>query len=337
LFIEKESEMKMNRNTRKKRRNKVVSRLFLALLAFFAVTAGYFIYQYKEGADIAEPMQQKEEYQFHGEKSLDDKVNVLLLGVDAGPSEEQSRTDSIMVGQYDPKDGTAKLISVMRDIYTEIPGYQNYKINTAFYLGGPDLLRETLKNDFDLDIEYYALIDFNGFENLVDVLAPNGIEIDVEKPMSANIGVTLESGLQNLNGKELLGYARFRKDAESDFGRVRRQQQVMQALKDELLSLSNIAKIPKLMGTAEQYIQTNINNKELLDIMKDFVFHRPSQIETLTIPIADSYTDVRYDHVGLALDIDFEQNKDAIHSFLDGDSQDYQTDMTASSVNDKDI
>lgn len=337
LFVEKGSEVKMNRQTMRKRRKKIVLKLFLALLTFLSVTVGYFIYQYNAGANLAEPVEQKEEYQFHGEKSLNDTVNVLLLGVDARPSEEQSRTDSIMVAQYDPKEGTAKLISIMRDIYTEIPGYQNYKINTAFYLGGPDLLRETLKNDFDLDVEYYALIDFNGFENMVDVIAPKGVEINVEKPMSANIGVALKPGLQKLNGKELLGYARFRKDAESDFGRVRRQQQVMHALKDELLSLSNISRTPKFMGTAEQYIQTNIKKTEMLDIMKDFMFHRPSQIETLTIPIANSFTDVRYDHVGLALDIDFEQNKNAIHSFLEGDSQDYQTDMTASSLNDKDI
>lgn len=241
------------------------------------------------------------------------------MGVDARPDEGKSRADSMMVAQYDPKDGKAKVISIMRDIYTEIPGYKNYKINTAFYLGGPELLRETLKHDFDLDIEYYALIDFKGFEKMVDALAPGGIEIDVEKKMSANIGVSLEPGLQRLNGKELLGYARFRKDAESDFGRVRRQQQVINALKDELLSAKSVAMLPKIIGIAQPYIQTNLEGGELLNIMTSIVLQRPETVETMTVPIENSYTDARYEGVGLALDIDFEKNKRAIQAFLEGE------------------
>nr|WP_238457277.1 LCP family protein [Litchfieldia salsa] len=262
---------------------------------------------------------QHQEYEFHGERNLD-KINVLLLGVDARPEENKSRTDSIMVAQYDPKEGTAKLISIMRDIYTEIPGYKNYKINTAFYLGGPELLRETLENNFDLDIEYYALIDFKGFEKMVDVLAPNGIEIDVEKKMSAYLDVSLEPGLQLLSGKELLEYARFRMDAEGDFGRVRRQQQIINAMKDELLSANGALKLPKMLGTVQPYVQTNLHGQDLLNLIKDIALQRPETVETLTIPVQNSYTDVRYEGVGLALDIDFEQNKEAIQSFLAGDS-----------------
>ena len=306
---------RQKRNKRKKRFLKIA----VVFLSVLILGFGYFAYQYQEGVSLAEPVEKHKEYEFHGEKNLD-KVNVLLMGVDARPEEERSRTDSIMVAQYDPKEGTAKLISIMRDIYTEIPGYKNYKLNTAFYLGGPELLRETLKNDFDLDIEYYALIDFTGFERMVDALAPKGIEIDVEKKMSAHIGVSLEPGLQRLNGKELLGYARFRKDAEADFGRVRRQQQVMNALKDELLSASGVVKLPKLVGIAQPYIQTNLQGADLLEVMQSVVMHRPETIDTLTIPIMNSFTDERYEGVGLALDIDFETNKEEIHSFLEGDS-----------------
>ncbi|MBT2755742.1 LCP family protein [Mesobacillus foraminis] len=312
----------MNRQKRHKRKSRVL-KLASVMLAVCVAAIGYFVNQYQAGVSTAESVEHAE-FKFNGEKSIDNKVNVLLLGVDARSDEEKSRTDSIMVAQYDPKEGGAKVISIMRDIYTEIPGYKNYKINTAFYLGGPELLRETFKNNFDLDIEYYALIDFTGFEKMVDALAPDGIEIGVEKKMSANIGVSLRPGLQRLNGKELLGYARFRKDAEADFGRVRRQQQVINALKDELLSVNGLAKMPKLIGTAQPYIQTNLQAAELLTVMKSVAIHRPEKIETLTVPIQNSYTDVRYEGVGLALDIDFEKNKEAIHSFLDGDSANYE-------------
>ncbi|MGM0904504.1 MAG: LCP family protein [Bacillota bacterium] len=304
----------------RQKRNKRMSILFKTSAAFLLVlvaAVGYLTFQYQEGVSMAEPVEQHQEYEFNGEKNLD-KVNVLLMGVDARPDEGRSRTDSIMVAQYDPKEGSSKVISIMRDIYTEIPGYKNYKINTAFYLGGPELLRETLKHDFDLDIEYFALIDFTGFEKMVDALAPDGIEIDVEKKMSANIGVSLEPGLQRLNGKELLGYARFRKDAEADFGRVRRQQQVINALKGELLSVNGVAKLPKLLGTAQSYVHTNLQRGELLNIMQSVAFHPPERLETLTIPIENSFSNVRYEGVGLALNIDFETNKEAIHSFLEG-------------------
>ncbi|WP_053362741.1 LCP family protein [Bacillus sp. FJAT-27251] len=309
----------MSRQKRYKRKSgifKIAAVFLLAPLAAF----GYLFYQYKDGLRMAGPAEQHPEYEFNGEKSLD-KINVLLMGVDARPDEGRSRADSIMVAQYNPKEGKAKVISIMRDIYTEIPGYKNYKLNTAFYLGGPELLRETLKQDFDLDIEYYALIDFTGFEKMVDALAPAGIEIDVEKKMSANIGVSLEPGLQKLNGKELLGYARFRKDAESDFGRVRRQQQVINALKDELLSAKGVAMLPKMIGTAQPYIQTNLEGGELLNVLTSVVLQRPETVETMTVPIENSYTDARYEGVGLALDIDFEANKQAIEAFLEEEPQ----------------
>ena len=75
------------------------------------------------------------------------------------------------------------------------------KLNAAYTFGGPDLLRETIKENFGLDIHYYATIDFQGFEKAVDLLAPNGIEVDVPYEMTDGIGMTLEKGKQNCMGK----------------------------------------------------------------------------------------------------------------------------------------
>ena len=77
------------------------------------------------------------------------------------------------------------------------------------------------------------MIDFQGFEKAVDLLAPNGIEVDIPYEMTAGIGMTLEKGTQVLHGEELLGYVRFRQDRLSDFGRVQRQQEVISKLKEE--------------------------------------------------------------------------------------------------------
>jgi polyisoprenyl-teichoic acid--peptidoglycan teichoic acid transferase len=305
-------DFKKKKKRKKKRRFKILS-IFLLLIVGFA---GYTFYQYYDGLKTAgegiDTNFQSEE--FNGAKS-DGKINVLLLGVDSR-GEEKSRTDTIMVAQYDPETQTAKLVSIMRDIYVEIPGYNNYKVNTAYFLGGAELLRETLKENFDLDLHYYALIDFQGFEKAVDTLAPNGIEMDVEKSMSKNIGVTLEPGLQDLNGKELLGYARYRADAEGDFGRVQRQQEVINALVDEMISVNGVTKLPKLVGTVQPFVQSNLGGSEVVGLMKDFLLNKPENIETLRIPVEDSYTNASYSEAGAVLEIDKEKNKQALEEFL---------------------
>jgi len=303
----------------KRRFRKILAFLFLLLIAF----VGYIFYQYNLGLNSAEeevalkPIEKKVTEEFNGAdiKNTLGKVNVLLLGVDSR-GEDQSRTDTIMIAQFDPKEQTAKLVSLMRDIYVEIPEYQSYKINTAYFLGGPELLRKTIKHNFDIDIHYYALIDFQGFEKVIDTLAPNGIEMDVEKKMSKNIDVVLEPGLQMLNGAELLGYARFRADAEADFGRVKRQQKVVNALKDEVISVSGIPRLPKLVGTIQPYLETNLAGFEMMGVLKDLILGTPDEIQTLRIPVDDSFTDASYPHAGAVLDINMEVNKQAINEFL---------------------
>lgn len=306
-----------------KKRNKILKFLSLFIILFVAIT-GYAVYQYYQGLKFAgvPPIEQKET-EFNGaemDKELG-KVNVLLLGVDSR-GEEKARTDTIMIAQYDPKNGTSKLVSLMRDIYVEIPGYNNNKINTAFFLGGAELLRQTIKQNFDIDINYYSLIDFQGFEKVVDALAPNGVEIDVEKEMSYRIGVVLKPGLQKLDGKELLGYARFRHDAQGDFARVERQQKVMNALKDEITSLYGVTRLPKMVGTIQPFIVTNIDGLDRMALLKDFLLNPPADIETMRIPIDNSFVDASYEHAGSVLEIDISKNKQALHAFLNTETSD---------------
>lgn len=296
-------------------------KIFLFLLLILGCLVGYIIYQYNEGRQAGESAVKTEEVKepedFNGAVVNElGKVNILLLGIDAREDDEPARTDTIMVAQYDPQENTAKLVSFMRDTYVEIPGYRNYKINTAYFLGGAELLRSTLKQNFDIDIHYYALVDFKGFEAAVDALAPDGVEIDVQKRMSEKIGVVIEPGLQQLNGKELLGYARFRADSEGDFGRVARQQEVLNAIKEEVLSVTGITKLPRVVGTVQPYIETNLGNTEVLGLMSDILLKKPDDIETLRIPVDESFYDASYSHAGSVLEIDFEENQLAIEEFL---------------------
>lgn len=298
----------------KKRRLRKGRAFFTFLLLCVIVIVGYSVMQYRSGLQLATDTKVAQE-DFNGDAVKNEIENYLLLGIDTR-GEEKSRTDTMMVLSWNKKTNDVKLVSFMRDIYADIPGYQSYKLNTAYYLGGVQLLKDTLSNMFGLPIHHYALVDFKNFESLVDILAPNGVEIDVEKDMSEKIGVTLTKGTHQLNGKELLGYARFRHDAEGDFGRVARQQKVIEALKNELLAPQNVFNLPKFIGAAQGYITTDYSSAgEIKQVLK-MVSKGKVSIEKATVPIEGSYDFQNFSHAGSAIVIDEKKNKAFLSEFL---------------------
>ncbi|UII56919.1 LCP family protein [Cytobacillus spongiae] len=309
------------RSEKYKKKNKKRKTWKITLFVCLLLVAGLFVYsylQYKQGVSqsLKETEVEQVEYEFKGKPDQYGGTNVLLIGSDAR-GKDKSRSDTIMIAQYHPEKGTYKMISIMRDTYVDIPGHGMDKINVAFALGGPDLLRQTIKDNFDVDIQYYSVVDFKGFVQLIDEAFPDGVEIDVEKEMSANIGVTLQPGMQRLDGEHLLGYVRFRMDAVGDFGRVQRQQQVMKKLASDLSSIQTLPKLPKLVGVVQPFINTNLQTTDMLFIGKDFITGGNRDIDTLRIPVDGAYWDERIGGgVGLVLAIDLEQNKQAIHDFL---------------------
>ncbi|GLC89105.1 LCP family protein [Lysinibacillus piscis] len=303
------------RSQRPPKRRLRKGRIFLTLLFLcVVVVVGYGITQYRSGLALAEDTKVKQEV-FTGDSVQGEIENYLILGIDTR-GEEKSRTDTMMVLSWNKGTNNMKLVSFMRDIYADIPGYQSYKLNTAYYLGGVQLLKDTLQQMFGLPIHHYALIDFQNFESLVDILAPNGVEMDVEKDMSEKIGVSLKQGVQQLNGQELLGYARFRHDAEGDFGRVARQQKVMEALKEELLTPKNLLNLPKFVGAAQGYVTTDYSSSEEMQQVLKMLLKGKVTIDKATIPIEGSYGFQNFRHAGSSIVIDVEQNKDFLRTFL---------------------
>lgn len=307
--------------TRLKRNRRRVrwGRLFGAFLLIGIIIVGLFhIFQYIEGTikTANQPLKKVEGKQiFHGEKNKLDAINILLLGSDSR-GEKQARTDTIMVAHYDPETHKIKLISLMRDMLVSVPEHGQQKLNAAYAFGGPELLRETIKENFGLEIHNYAMVDFKGFEKAVDLLVPKGIEVNIPYEMSYGIDMTLEKGKQQLHGKELLGYVRFRHDRLSDFGRIQRQQEVISKLTDEAISLHSIVKLPKLLGLINKYIDTNIDSSTLLTIGKDMLTKKSREIETLRIPENDSFQNKRDEVHGDILEVDFDQNIDALNNFI---------------------
>lgn len=303
----------------KKRGRKVRwKRVFGALLLIGIFLVGLFtIFQYIEGTlqALNQPFKKAEANSFQGEKNHEEAVNVLLLGSDSR-GKEGARTDSIMVAHYNPQTQKIKLISLMRDMYVTLPEHGQQKLNAAYSFGGPELLRKTIKLNFGLDIHHYAIIDFKGFEKAVDLLVPNGIEVDIPYEMSDGIGMTLEEGIQQLDGEEMLGYVRFRQDRLSDFGRVQRQQEVVSKLKEEAVTLNSVAKLPELLDLLNTYVDTNINTTTLLEIGKDVLTKESGEIQTMRLPKDGGFQNEHYSGIGDVLEVDFDLNREALKEFL---------------------
>ncbi|MFA9555825.1 LCP family protein [Evansella sp. AB-rgal1] len=255
-------------------------------------------------------------------EEVSDFINVLLVGLD--DDDQVARTDTIMIAQYRPKDGEAKLVSLMRDMYVSIPGYRDNKLNSAFAYGGLELLRQTIKENFGINLHYYAQVNFDGFERIVDTVAPDGIEVDIPRRMYYRDGplvIDFQPGIQTLDGDAALKYVRFRSDYQNDFGRVARQQEVLNILKNELLSVSGVTRIPQLLGSIEPYFHTNVETSKMLSYARDLFLNPVDKIDMLTIPLQGEYYDQTYDHAGAVLELHWDTNLKTLHEFLKMDEE----------------
>ncbi|MGD6857265.1 LCP family protein [Bacillus infantis] len=244
----------------------------------------------------------------------------LLIGIDSR-GEAHSRSDAILAARYMPKEKEIKLISLMRDSYVEIPGTgKRAKLNHAYYEGGKELLKETVEANFGLKIDYTAIIDFKGFIAAADLIAPEGLELEVSKEMAEDMKLDMQPGKQTLHGEELLSYVRFRHDGESDFGRVERQQEVLAALKNKLTerfsSIEGVLDFPAVVLETAQYVETDMDADEAVPLAVSYLLNSAENVQTLRIPVSDSFENKLVEEAGAVLEMDLEENKQAIQQFI---------------------
>lgn len=304
---------------RRKKKLRIGRVLFTLFTLLFIIAGLYSVIQYNAGKTLAtgNPINPGS---FKGDAIHPKYTNIenyLLLGIDdVDDSSGKSRTDTMMVLSWDKSEGTMRVISFMRDIYAEIPGYKSYKLNTAYYLNGVQTAKDTITGMFGIPIHHYAVVDFRNFEAIVDIAFPKGVEIDVKKEMSEKIGVTLTPGKKRLNGKELLGYARFRADSEGDFGRVVRQQEVIAAMKREAARPGMIISSPKLAGAISGFVNTDLSSKDEIARAVTLLLNKGADVQTMTVPVEGTYSFEHYNHAGSVIELDTAKNKEAIAKFL---------------------
>ena len=248
-------------------------------------------------------------------------MNFLLIGSDSR-GEPQSFSDAIIIAQYVPKEGNIKLISLMRDSYVKIPGHRKgyNKLNMAYFIGGNELLKKTINENFGIKVDHSISIDFEGFANFIDLIAPEGITVNVSQRMIDDFKMDVKPGKNALKGRELLKYVRFRHDNESDFGRVKRQQEVIVKVKEQLRNkfshIESLAALPDFVEESLNHVESDMDKGEILSVLSKLVFYPIKNIDSLRIPVQNSYVNKTYPHAGAVLEINLEENREALKDFL---------------------
>jgi LCP family protein required for cell wall assembly len=207
-----------------------------------------------------------------------ERVTVLLLGADTRPDQQgyRNRTDTIMVMMADPVNKQAGILSIPRDLYVDIPGYGLNRINTAYVYGGGDLAVETVQYNIGVRIDYYVVVEFEAFTTLVDEIG--GIDVFVPREIydptfpDDSYGYDpfyMPAGMQHMDGVTALHYARTR-HADNDYERARRQQSVVLAVREKILSLDMLPQLiqraPTLYATLSDSVTTDMTLEEMISL-----------------------------------------------------------------------
>lgn len=257
--------------------------------------------------------------------------HLLLIGLDARPGEQTGRSDTMIIVTLDPDENTIKLTSIMRDLYVEIPGHKNNRINAAYVFGGPELLMETIEVNFGIHIDSYIAVDFSMLGALIDSIG--GLTLNVENEyymrrinavikednkvlgIDVNDQLLTEPGEQLMTGKQAQAYARYRYGtSDGDFGRTARQREVITKIFEKLGDMT-VIELMSLVVDNSKNIYTNISVSDLASFAPVLVSMRDAQIEELRLPIDGGYTSKTISGMSVLVP-DREANMQALMDFL---------------------
>lgn len=208
-----------------------------------------------------------------------ERVTVLLLGIDQRPNEDPAttRTDTMMLLTVDPRSNTAGMLSIPRDLYVPLPDRGLDRINAAHVYGGAEYAMRSVEYNLGTPVRHYVRVNFNALTSIIDLLG--GVEVynerDIDDPLypDNNYGYDpfkLQAGWHTLDGATALKYARTR-HGDSDFYRIRRQQQVIMALRDKFLGSDAVTKVlpnlPAIVQTLDASIATDLSHIELVQLI----------------------------------------------------------------------
>lgn len=237
--------------------------------------------------------------------SKKDTYNILLLGVDRRDESWEGNSDVILLVTVNKEKKTVYLTSFLRDLYADIPGVGVRKLNAACANGGPELTVQTLEENYQVEIDNYAMVDFNAMIDVVDALGGVDLEIDEDERVTANDYITCmcedngddpedyyieKAGLVHLNGYQAVGYARNRYTGKgSDFGRTQRQRNVLTAIAEKAQD-GDYASLADTMEDVMPYITHDITEMQMIGLMMQLGSWLDYDIQQQHIPYDGEYT-----------------------------------------------
>ncbi len=205
----------------------------------------------------------------------DGLLNILLIGQDRRPDEGRQRSDCMILCSLNPETKELSMISFLRDLYVQIPGHSDNRLNAAYVYGGFDLIKETLEHNFGVAVDGCLEVDFDSFEQIVDILG--GVEIELTSAEAEIVGSGAKEGLCHLNGAQALTYTRIRK-IDSDFQRTARQRTLLNAVFSKMKGCT-VTELMTVVGEILPLMTTDMTDEELMS----FAFNLASSLSELKI------------------------------------------------------
>lgn len=305
-----------NINFKKIRKRKIVFSFGIIISIIIGLIGGALIYAYKMLDSLNYTPIDRNESEYVSGSAQDPMVlNVALFGVDRHEEADvHSRSDSILILSLDSRRKKIKLTSLMRDMWLNIPGYKNNRINTAIALGGEELAIKTIEHNFGIKIDRFCTVDFEGFKDIIDIIGGLDIEITAKEAHHINnLLVELDAalvkggltpfkspllkevdGIQHLNGAQSLQYARSRKvptaeGLHDDYARTFRQRHVISLVLQKFKS-SSLPQIISIIEKAGPYINTNFRKNEIITLSKNALKYIKYDFEEFRLPEEGNFT-----------------------------------------------
>jgi len=262
--------LRIERNKKKKRKWLKITTFSFAVLLVIGGIYGYSVWKSMQDAlnTMHDPRKTDKR---DGDISLKDKhpFSVLILGVDEREN-DNGRSDTMIVVSVNPKDNSIKMLSIPRDTRVNIVGWNGGedKINHSYAYGGVDMSIDTVEEFLDIPIDYYIKMNMEGFKDIVDAVGGVTVNNDMDLQHGSYV---FPKGQITLNGEEALVYSRIRKeDPRGDFGRQKRQKDIMQAILNEGASVSTLWNYDDIFDALSKNVKTNLTFNEMVEIQAGY-------------------------------------------------------------------
>lgn len=321
------------------RKKKVMITVITIMLLLIGTISSYAFYQYNQlfkriyrplgeqsnppliGVGAASnPVQTSNKAQELEKKKTMKAFTMLLVGIDSR-GEEHARSDSMFFAIVNPGKQALALIPITRDIYVEVPGHGMEKMNHAMFYGGVPLLKQTLEGYFGIPIERYVTVDFEGFRRLIDEIG--GVEIEVKKRMkyydpTDGTNINLYKGMQTLDGKKALDYARYRRSNiardDTDEERSGRQIELMRAIIEQGKEKFSLLQVFTFFDIASEHIKTDLSKEEIEMLVPIYKGFSAEKIQTTSI--AGEGKRLPYGNLRLYFYVVDEEEKERIKAYI---------------------